>query len=70
MDKDVLKQNRGPQQGNIHHDSDEGVNSDGKQGSTLTKSKQNEAEPSPNNEETSSSSGRKDNEESDTLGIP
>ena len=37
QDKDEVKQNQGAHQGNIHQDSDEGENEDGKAGSTLTK---------------------------------
>ena len=36
-DKDLIKQQPGPQQGNIHIDSDEGKNDDGRAGSTLEK---------------------------------
>lgn len=71
MDKDVLRQNRGAQQGNVHHDSDQGLNPDGKQGSTLHKGEEDDQRFAQGNDKTQETeSARQENLNSDTLGIP
>lgn len=73
-DKDLLKQNEGSQQGNVHQDADEGRNDEGRQGSTLDKGTQSEqtiAGDDDNNDTRGSdmpSHGGK--QEPDTLGNP
>jgi len=72
-DKDLIQQNSGAQQGNLHHDADEGRN-EGKQGSTIDKGTQSEqaiAGNDDNNDTRQSdmpSHGGK--QEPDTLGNP
>ncbi|HRO43902.1 MAG TPA: hypothetical protein PL009_13780 [Flavipsychrobacter sp.] len=71
-DKDLLKQNSGAQQGNVHLDSDAGTN-EGKQGSTADKTtnsekaNSNKADSKPSDKDLTTS---EENREADTLGNP
>lgn len=71
MDKDKLKQQPGPQQGNIHQDANEGTNTDGHRGSTLEKMPGKEkVKDATNNDENGGKAGKAMDSEQDTIGNP